>query len=145
LKIDKVGGNSEEFEKPQPIAPLFAPALNDRISKVTDAALRSEMGLLIVDIEEKGKRLYASKGRKEFEEYKAAVKKFMQKVVTGSFRMEERHGKQKDGKFVIYLTVQKVDEALENLGQLLLAGQQDSMRILSALDEIRGVLLDFYL
>jgi uncharacterized protein YaaR (DUF327 family) len=38
-----------------------------------------------------------------------------------------------------------VDTALENLGQLLLAGQQDSMRILSALDEIRGILMDIYL
>jgi uncharacterized protein YaaR (DUF327 family) len=41
--------------------------------------------------------------------------------------------------------MQKVDEAVENLGQLLLAGQQDSMRILAALDEIRGMLLDTYL
>ena len=143
MKVEKLGDG--EFEKPQPIAPLFAPALNERIGKVTDAALRSELGVLIVEVEEKGKRLYASKGRKEFEEYKAAVKRFMQKVVSGSFRMEESHGKKKDGKFVIYLTMQKVDEALENLGNMLLVGQQDSMKILAALDEIRGLLLDQYL
>jgi uncharacterized protein YaaR (DUF327 family) len=58
--------------------------------------------------------------------------------------MEEQHGQKKDGKFVVYLTMQRVDEAIENLGQLLLAGQQDSMRILAALDEIRGMLLDTY-
>lgn len=144
MRIDKVSGG-DEAGKPQPIAPLFAPALNERIGRVTDAALRSEMSLLIVEVEEKGKRLYASKGRKEFEEYKASVKKFMQKIVSGSFKLEEKHGKKKDGKFVIYLTMQKVDEALENLAQLLLVGQQDSMRILAALDEIRGMLLDTYL
>jgi uncharacterized protein YaaR (DUF327 family) len=143
MKVEKLGDG--EFEKPQPIAPLFAPALNERITKVSNAALRGELGVLIVDVEEKGKRLYASKGRKEFEDYKAAVKKFMQRVVSGSFRMEESHGKKKDGKFVIYLTMQKVDEALENLGQMLLVGQQDSMKILAALDEIRGLLLDTYL
>ncbi len=143
MKVEKMGDG--EFEKPQPIAPLFAPALNERITKVSNAALRNELGVLIVEVEEKGKRLYASKGRKEFEEYKAAVKKFMQKVVSGSFRMEESHGKKKDGKFVIYLTMQKVDEALENLGNMLLVGQQDSMKILAALDEIRGLLLDTYL
>ena len=143
MKVEKLGEG--EFEKPQPIAPLFAPALNDRISKVTDSALRSELGMLIVEVEEKGKRLFATKGRKEFEDYKSAVKKFMQRVVSGSFRMEESHGHKKDGKFVIYLTMQKVDEALENLGQMLLVGQQDSMRILAALDEIRGMLLDTYL
>jgi uncharacterized protein YaaR (DUF327 family) len=143
MKIEKVGDG--EFEKPQPIAPLFAPALNERISKISDTAVRAELSLLILDVEERGRRLYATKGRKEFEEYKASVKKFMQKIVAGSFRMEERHGNKKDGKFVIYLTMQKVDETLENLGQMLLIGQQDSMRILAALDEIRGMLLDTYL
>ncbi len=143
MKIDKIGDG--EFEKPRPIAPLFAPALNERISKVTDGAMRAELSMLIVEVEDKGKKLFSSKGRKEFEEYKASVKKFMQKVVSGSFRMEERHGQKKDGKFVIYLTMQKVDEALENLGQMLLVGQQDSMRLLAALDEIRGMLLDTYL
>lgn len=143
MKIEKIGDG--EFEKPQPLAPLFAPALNERITKVTDPSLRTELGLLIVEVEEKGRKLFSSKGRKEFEEYKASVKKFMNKVVNASFRMEERHGRKRDGKFVVYLMMQKVDDALENLAQLLLAGQQDSMRILAALDEIRGVLLDTYL
>ncbi|HUO56558.1 MAG TPA: YaaR family protein [bacterium] len=143
MKVEKVGDG--EFGKPQPLSPLFAPALNERISKINDSILRSELSGLIVDVEEKGKRLYASKGRKEFEDYKASVKRFMHRVVQGSLRVEERHGKKKDGKFVIYLTMQKVDEAVENLGQMLLAGQQDSMRIVAALDEIRGMLLDTYL
>ncbi len=72
------------------------------------------------------------------------MKKFMDKIVNSSFRMEEKHGQKKDGKFVVYLMMQKVDGHLENLAQLLLAGQQDSMRILATLDEIRGMLLDTY-
>ena len=144
MKIQKVEGG-ETPEKPRSISSLFAPALSDRIKKVTDPNLRTELSGLIVEVEDKGKKLYASKGRKEFEEYKASVKKFMQKVVNSSFKMEEKHGTKKDGKFVVYLTLQKVDEAMENLGQLLLAGQQDSIRILGTLDEIRGMLLDTYL
>lgn len=142
MRIEKLGDS--EFEKPQPISSLFAPALNERIKRVTDSAMQAELSTMIVEVEEKGKKLFSSKGRKEFEEYKASVKKFMQKVVNSSFRMEEQHGQKKDGKFVVYLTMQRVDEAIENLGQLLLAGQQDSMRILAALDEIRGMLLDTY-
>ena len=144
MKIDKVGDESKSG-KPQPIASLFAPALSEKISKVTDPLVRAEMGQLIGDIEERGKRLYASKGRKEFEDYKAAVKKFMQKVVGTSFKMEEKHGQKKDGKFVVYLTMEKVDEALEHLAQMLLVGQQDSMRLVAALNEIRGMLMDLYL
>jgi uncharacterized protein YaaR (DUF327 family) len=69
----------------------------------------------------------------------------MQKIIQGSFKLEEKQSRKRDGKFVIYLTTQKVDEALDHLGQMLLAGQQDSMRVLMALDEIRGMLLDLYL
>ncbi len=144
MKIDKVG-EGETPEKPQSISAMFAPALSERIKKVTDPNLRAELSGLILEVEEKGKKLYASKSRGEFEEYKASVKKFMQKIVSGSFKMEEKHGTKKDGKFVVYLTLQKVDEALDHLGQLLLAGQQDSIRILNSLDEIRGMLLDMYL
>lgn len=143
MKIEKV--NDSDFEKPQPIASLFAPALNERIQKVTDPALKAELAGLILEVEERGKKLFASKGRREFENYKASVKKFMNKVVNVSFRIEEKQGTKKDGKFVVYLTMQKVDDALENLAQMLLAGQQDSMRILATLDEIRGMLLDTYL
>ena len=144
MKIDKVGDDSKSG-KPKPIASMFAPALNERISKVTDPSVRAEMGLMIQEIEEKGRRLFSSKGHKEFEDYKSSVKKFMQKVVGTSFKMEEKHGRKKDGKFVVYLTMEKVDEALEHLAQILLVGQQDSMRIVAALDEIRGMLMDFYL
>ena len=143
MKIEKIG--SGEPEKPSLVSAAFAPALNERIAKVTDPALRSELASLIVEIEEKGKRLLSSKGRKEFEDYKGAVKKFIQKAVNSSFKMEETQGQKKDGKFVVYLTMERVDETLENLAQILVAGQQDSMRVLAALDEVRGLLMDFYL
>lgn len=144
MKIEKIG-DGEPVEKPDIVKSMFAPALNERIKNVPDAALRAEISQLILDVEERAKKLVVSKGRKEFEEYKASVKRFMQKIVNSSFRMQERQGSKKDGKFIIYLTVQKVDEAVEHLGQLLLAGQQGSMRILAALDEIRGMLFDMYL
>ena len=143
MKVEKVDGGGPE--KPKPIAPLFAPAMNARIEKVADMDLRIELGLLIAEVEEMGKKLYFSKGRKEFEDYKTSVKKFMQKILNASFRIEERHGRKKDGKFVVYLTMQKVDDALENLAQMLLVGQQDSMRLVAVLNEIRGMLFDMYL
>ncbi|HVM33418.1 MAG TPA: DUF327 family protein [bacterium] len=146
MKIDKIGGpEPPEPPETQALKGLFSPALNDRISKVTDPALRSELAALIVEIEEKGKRLLSSKGGKDFEDYKAAVKRFVKRAVQGSFKIEEKQSQKKDGKFVVYLTLEKVDEALENLAQLLVAGQQSPMRVVAALNEVRGLLMDFYL
>ncbi|HVZ81293.1 MAG TPA: YaaR family protein [bacterium] len=144
MKIEKVGDGGAP-EKPSSISELFAPALTERMKQVGDPVLRAELSNLIVEVEEKGKKLLAGKGRREFENYKRSVKKFMDKVVASSFKLEEKHGHKKDGKFVVYLTMQKVDGALDILGQMLLAGQQDPMRLIAALDEIRGMLLDTYL
>jgi hypothetical protein len=143
LKIEKVGDSGAE--KTPSISELFAPALTERMNKVSDPTLRADLSGLIVEVEERGKKLLSSKGRREFEDYKYSVKKFMNKVVAASFKLEEKHGQKKDGKFVVYLTMQKVDGALDILGQMLLAGQQDPMRLIAALDEIRGMLLDTYL
>jgi len=142
MKVEKVDDDSL---KPQPVPASFAPALNERIQRVSDPSLRNELSSLIVDIEDKGKKLVSGKGRKEFEEYKGSVRTFMQKALSGSFRVEEKHGKRRDGKFVVYLTMQKVDSALENLAQILVAGQQDPMKIVAALNEVRGLLMDVYL
>ncbi len=143
MKIEKLGDNDPL--KTDPLKALFSPALNDRISKVSDPALRSQMMSLIVEIEEKGKKLLSSKGHKDFEDYKDSVKKFVKKAVQSSFKVEEKQSQKKDGKFVVYLTVEKVDEALENLAQLLVAGQQSPMKVVAALNEVRGLLMDFYL
>jgi hypothetical protein len=143
VKIGKVGDNDPL--KQDPLKALFAPALNERILKVSDPALRSELTSLIVEIEEKGKKLLSSKGHKDFEDYKDSVKRFVRIAVQSSFKVEEKQAQKKDGKFVIYLTVEKVDEALENLAQLLVAGQQSPMKVVAALNEVRGLLMDFYL
>ena len=143
MKIEPVGENTSSAN--EPIFPSLAPLIQERVKKMLDPVLRDELSRLIGEVEEKGKKLYSSKARHEFEDYKTAVKNFMQKIIQGSFKLEEKQSRKRDGKFVIYLTTQKVDEALDHLGQMLLAGQQDSMRVLMALDEIRGMLLDLYL
>ncbi len=143
MKIEPVGEESAPLN--EPILSSLAPLIQERVKKIQDPALREELSRLIGDVEEKGKKLFSSKARQEFEDYKTSVKKFMQRIIQGSFKLEEKQSRKRDGKFVIYLTTQKVDEALDHLGQMLIAGQQDSMRVLAALDEIRGMLLDLYL
>jgi hypothetical protein len=143
MKIEPLGEGESPFQ--EPLLPALAPLIQERVKRIQDPALREELSRLIGDVDEKAKKLYSSKAKNEFEEYKTSVKHFMHKVIQGSFKIEEKQSRKKDGNFVVYLTTQQVDEALDQLGQMLLAGQQDSMRVLAALDEIRGMLLDLYL
>jgi len=149
MKIEKIGDGPSAPEPPpepvpNPVVPSFSPALAERIQRVQDEKLRSELAGLIQGVDERARKLLASKNKKDFEEYKASVKQFMEKAITGSYKLEEKHGQRQDGKFVVFLTMKKVDEALENLAQLMVAGQQDPMRMVARLDEIRGLLMDLY-
>ncbi len=150
MKIEKIGDGPSAPEPPpepvpNPVVPSFSPSLAERIQRVQDEKLRSELAGLIQGVDERARKLLASKNKKDFEEYKASVKQFMEKAITGSYKLEEKHGQRQDGKFVVFLTMRKVDEALENLAQLMVAGQQDPMRMVARLDEIRGLLMDLYL
>ena len=150
MKIEKIGDGASAPEPPKdPVPPPqvapFSPSLNERIQRVQDEKLRTELAGLIAGVDEKARRLVSTRGKKDFEEYKNSVKQFMEKAISGSYRLEEKHGQRQDGKFVVFLMMKKVDEALENLAQLIVAGQQDPLRIVSRLDEIRGLLMDLYL
>jgi uncharacterized protein YaaR (DUF327 family) len=44
----------------------------------------------------------------------------------------------------VHVILQKVDDQLDQLAKMLLAGQVPQLRILERLDQIRGLLLDAY-
>lgn len=148
MRIDPVGTPPGSGPGPAPETtppPALSPSVMERIQQVTDPGLRAELGPLIAEVDDRARRLMTAQGRGEFGQYKAAVKNFMSKVLPQSYRAEETRGQRKDGKFVVYLMVKKVDEALEDLAQLLMQGQQDSLKLVAGLDEIRGLLLDMML
>jgi len=147
MRIDPVGSSPSNPEPPPEIIPTpnLSPFVQERIRQVTDPTLRAELGNLIIEVDDRARRLLSAKGRGEFEEYKTAVKKFMNRVLPYSYKAEETQTQRKDGKFVMFLMVRRLDEALENIAQLLMQGQQDPMRLVAGMDEIRGLLLDLTL
>jgi len=148
MRIDPIGSNPNpvtNIPEPSMPPPSLSPAVLERIQMVTDPGLRADLGPLIAAVDDRARKLTSSKGRTDFEDYKTAVKNFMTRVLPHSYRTEETRGQRKDGKFVVFLMVKKVDEAMENLANLLMQGQQDSLKFVAGLDEIRGILLDLTL
>jgi uncharacterized protein YaaR (DUF327 family) len=74
--------------------------------------------------------------------YKAAVRRFMTRVVSEGFDTEERSGGVNFKKRKKYTLVRVVDEKLESLAAEILHHQRDQLEILRRLDEIRGLLVD---
>jgi hypothetical protein len=147
MRIDPIGSGPLNPNPAPEIAPTpnLSPFVQERIQQVADPALRQELTNLILEVDDRARRLLSAKGRGEFEEYKSAVKKFMNRVLPHSYKAEETQTQRKDGKFVMFLMVRRLDEALENISSLLMQGQQDPMRLVAQMDEIRGLLLDLTL
>lgn len=148
MRIDPIGSNplGQAPSAPDVAAtPNLSPQVQERIQHVTDPTLRAELSGLIMEVDDRARRLLSAKGRGEFEEYKTAVKKFMNRVLPHSYKAEETQTQRKDGKFVMFLMVRRLDESLENISSLLMQGQQDPMRLVAQMDEIRGLLLDLTL
>jgi uncharacterized protein YaaR (DUF327 family) len=147
MKIEPIDSSNENTNPTRIdfISAHFSPIINQRVERVMDENLRRKINDLIVDIDQKGKKLLTAKKGQEFDEYKSAIKAFLQTVLDRSIKMEGHPSQRKDGKFVVHFMLKKVDEALDDIARILLVGQQDSIKLLARLDEIRGLLLDFYL
>lgn len=146
VRVEKIS-DSSSGEKPERLTfarPIGA-AFQSHLQKISDPSLRGELAGLLEDIDQKGRRLLSDRGKEELEVYKGAVRKFMQKALSASYAVEEHQARRSDGKFVVYLVTRRVDEALETLTGLLVAGQQDVFRLAGVLEEIRGLLMDLYL
>lgn len=76
--------------------------------------------------------------------YREAVREFMKKVVAGSYQVKGSRRWDGRGNRKVFYLVEKVNYSLEQLATMVLQKQTDTMRLMAALDEIRGLLLDLY-
>lgn len=76
--------------------------------------------------------------------YQELVRDFLTAVVAQAYRLRREVGRDRRGRARVFQIVLKVDEALADLAQAVLEGEQARLRILARLDEIRGLLVDLY-
>jgi uncharacterized protein YaaR (DUF327 family) len=98
---------------------------------------------LLDDVTELGEDMRRDPTMERIKGYKAAIRRFMARVVKESYIAEEKSGGgtsfKKRKKYTI---VRVVDEKLESLAAEILRHQRDQLEILRRMDEIRGLLVD---
>ena len=105
----------------------------------------SALMLLAEEINSQGQKLSKRADVREFERYRALIKKFLDQVVSGSFEFSRESSFAARGRHRLFATVQTVNQKLEELAREILAGEAENLGILSRVDEIRGLLLDMLL
>lgn len=93
-------------------------------------------------ITEQGERLKKRRDIKDMRHYRELVKDFMNEVVNRSHKFNRENFLDRRGRHRVYGIVRLVDEKLDLLAKELVNDEQDVIKILGSIDEIRGLLID---
>ncbi len=95
-------------------------------------------------LDEIGARLAKSFSIYDLKSYKEVLRGFLNETQRKAYTLKENTGWTRQGKPRIYQCIERINQELEELSQLVLSKQQNSLKILDKLDQIRGLLVDLY-
>ena len=117
----------------------------DTLQEVQGQQVKDKLDELLSLIDEQGERLAKNRTFNELVKYKRMVQQFMKESVEQMYSLKEEYGGHRSGQHKVYTLVEKVDQSLEELTDLVLSEQADQLEVLDKLDEIRGMLVDLYI
>ena len=112
------------------------------VSHIENSELQEKLSNLMKDIEAQGEKIAKHMDIKDMRKYRAAVKEFMNEIVSRSHKFSRENFLDKRGRHRVYGIVKLVDENLDQLAAELLKDEKDHLAILARIDDIRGLLLD---
>lgn len=117
---------------------------SDVLEKQQSSNWKGQLDEILVKLDEIGKRLVKNFSIYDLREYKETLKHFLQETHGKAYGLKEEKAYSKYGRLKIYRYLERIDIELEELSNLVLAEQKDSIKILQKLDHIRGILIDLY-
>lgn len=115
----------------------FSQSFNHAKDRRTD----EEFKKMIKNIKIKGERLSISKSYADVMAYKKMIKEYLKEVLDNMYKIE------KDISFwqtQYFVTVETIDEKLEELTQVLINNEKESLNIAATIDDIQGMIVDIY-
>ena len=100
-----------------------------------------ELKELLDDIKKRGNRLTITKCYSDVAAYKNMIKDYLKSV------LEHMYSLKKDISFwqtQYFITIDTIDNKLEDLTKLFLEGEKENITIASTIDEIAGLIVDIY-
>ena len=115
----------------------FSQSFNQARERKSEEQLKK----IIEDIQKKGNRLVVSKTYGDVLAYKKLIKEYLESI------LKFMYDTKKDISFwqtQYFITVETIDEKLEELTESLIKGEMDNLNIASSIDEIQGLIVDIY-
>lgn len=124
------------------VSPFLESLTEAKLSlEVEDEGEERDLGDILRDLDEAGERLKEEPSLENLKRYKSLVKAFLKEAISRAYRVKEVLSR-RSGK--LFILIEKVDRALEDLVDGVLRRQVDALWIASKIEEIRGLLIDIY-
>ncbi|MBD5586030.1 DUF327 family protein [Clostridium botulinum] len=140
MEIKRVGTNSPiQTESKRTIENKkgFSQNFNFARQQKSEQELKKMLG----DINKKGNRLAITKCYADVKAYKRMIKEYLKSV------LEYMYSVKKDISFwqtQYFITVETVDEKLQELTEMLLSAEKENLDIAKTIDDITGLVVDIY-
>ncbi|MFY9176519.1 MAG: YaaR family protein [Caldicoprobacterales bacterium] len=108
-------------------------------------SMKEKLSLLMDDIKKQGQKLADRLTLEDLMVYKKMIAQFLDISLRQMLEFKKDDYLDYSGRHHIYALVKKVDQNLDALTKEVLSSQKDQIKILSFIDDIRGLLLDMML
>ena len=113
-------------------------------SAITDAELQAKVDSLMEDITAQGNRIAQHMDIRDMKKYRGLIKDFLNEVVYRSHKFARENCLDRRGRHRVYGIIKLIDENLDQLATELVSDEMDHLKILNAIGEIEGLLLDIF-
>lgn len=145
MKIDKIGinntqivNNNVKIENKNPIQESF----KSKLESIKEEHIREELKILYDKIEAQSSKLKDNLFIEDLVEYKKLVKEFLNITVKNSHVFYKENSLDRRGRHRVYSLVKRVDNELDELTKDFINVENNRLKILRRLDDIKGLLLD---
>ena len=110
-------------------------------NQARDRKSEEQLKKMIEDIHKKGSRLVITKTYGDVLAYKKIIKEYLESI------LKFMYDTKKDISFwqtQYFITVDTIDNKLEELTESLLKGEMENLNIAASIDEIQGLIVDIY-
>lgn len=145
MRVSKSGPRREK-----PVVPRKEKRESGAVSPVFSQVLQEKeegpinLAEVLAEIDECARKLKESPVYENLLRYKRKIQAILRLLIRESFSVKEQRFYDLQGRRRQFFLVESINEKLEELTASFLSDQVDGLKLVSRLDEIRGLLLDLY-
>lgn len=141
MEISRVNRGSSIKKEEEKISVGGKKSFSQSFSFARDSKSEEQLKEMLQDIKKKGDRLSVTKCYSDVRAYKRMIKEYLESVLSHMYAVK------KDNSFwqtQYFITVDIIDNKLEELTKELMEEEKDKIEIASTVDYITGLIIDIY-